>query len=179
MPQTKTQKSAVVDSIVGLLKETPTIYLTDYQGLSVAQSTQLRDLFREQGVQYKVFKNTLLKRAMDEIGGYEGLYEHLNGPTAVAFAVEASTPAKVMKKFTKDANTELPALKAAFVEGSVYHANALDVLAALKSKDEILGDIIGLLLSPMTNVSSALTSSGSNILALVKAIEEKASGAAA
>jgi large subunit ribosomal protein L10 len=111
---------------------------------------------------------------MDEIGGYEDLYEHLNGPTAVAFSVEASAPAKVMKQFGKAANTELPGLKAAFVEGSVYHANALDILAALKSKDEIVGDIIGLLLSPMTNISSALSGAGSNILALVKAIEEKA-----
>ncbi|MCB0720157.1 MAG: 50S ribosomal protein L10 [Bacteroidetes bacterium] len=174
MPLTREQKSSAVDSIVDLLKSTPTIYLTNYQGLNVAQSTELRDLFRAQGVQYKVFKNTLLKRAMEEVGGYEGLFDELNGPTAVAFSVEPATPAKVMKQFSKSANTELPALKAAFVDGAVYHADALDVLAALKSKDEIIGDVIGLLLSPMTNVSSALSSAGSNILALVKAIEEKA-----
>lgn len=174
MPKTKSQKTEAVDTIVGMLKEQPTIYLTNYQGLDVSQSTELRDLFREQGVKYKVFKNTLLKRAMEEIGGYDELFDHLSGPTAVAFTDEASVPAKVMKKFSKAENIELPALKAAFVEGAVYHADALDMLAALKSKDELLGDVIGLLLSPMQNVSSAISSVGSNILALVKAVEEKA-----
>ncbi|NNE33993.1 MAG: 50S ribosomal protein L10, partial [Rhodothermales bacterium] len=101
-------------------------------------------------------------------------YDHLSGPTAVAFTAEAAAPAKVIKKFTSAERIELPELKAAFVEGAVYHADALDVLAALKSKDEIVGDVLGLLLSPMTNISGALTGAGSNLLALVKAIEEKA-----
>jgi large subunit ribosomal protein L10 len=125
------------------------------------------------GVQYKVVKNTLLKRAMDEKGGFEELYDHLNGPTAVAFSEDPAAPARVMKKYVEDTRGELPKLKAAFIDGAVYQADALDILAALKSKEELVGDIVGLLLSPITNIVGGLQSPGSTIVGALKTIAEK------
>lgn len=173
MPLTKSQKAVAIDDLVSLLKDSPVIYLTDFKGLTVSQATELRDDFRQNGVQYRVVKNTLLKRAMDEIGGFDELYDHLAGPTAVALSVEPAAAARVIKKFTKSNNVELPELKAAFVDGAVYGSGSLDVLASLKSKEEIIGDIAGLLLAPITNVVGALTSVGGSLAGAIQTIAEK------
>ncbi len=173
MPLTKDQKAAAVEALTRKLEDTPTIYLTDYAGLTVEQANTLRNAFRDAGVEFKVVKNTLLKRAMDAIGGYDELYEQLNGPTAVAFSEEPSAPARVIKKFLEDARVEKPQLKGAHVEGAVYNADALDVLTKLKSKAEILAEVIGLVLSPMSNVVGALQSQGSNLVGAIQTIAER------
>ena len=173
MPLTKDQKAAAVEALTRKLEDTPTIYLTDYAGLTVEQANTLRNAFREAGVEFKVVKNTLLKRAMDAIGGYDELYEQLNGPTAVAFSEEPSAPARVIKKFLNDARVEKPQLKGAHVEGAVYDADALDTLTKLKSKAEILAEVIGLLLSPMSNVIGALESQGSKLVGAIGTIAER------
>ncbi len=173
MAMTKEQKVAAIDVLAEKLEQTPTIYLTNYSGLTVEQATILRDKFREMGVEYKVVKNTLLKLAMERLGGYDELYDKLAGPTAVAFSEEPSSPARVIKKFLEDMKTELPALKGASVEGAVYDETALDALARLKSKTELLGEIISLLMSPVTNVVGALEAQGSNLVGAIKTISEK------
>ncbi len=170
MALTKEQKAQAVDRISALLDESPIVYLTNYSGLSVAQATELRNRFRQMGVQYRVIKNTLLKRAMEQKGGFEGLFDHLDGPTAVAFAVEPAAPARVIKKYIDDEKVELPRLKAAYVDGAIYQADALDVLAALKSKEELVSDILGLLQAPITNIIGAVQSAGSNLVGAVKTI---------
>lgn len=175
MPMTREQKAAAVDQITELLEATPAIYLTDYKGLTVDQVNDLRKRFRASGIDYKVIKNTLLRLAMERQGGYEELFDHLNGPTAVAFTEEPASPARVIKDYLKDARTEKPELKAAFVDGSVYQADQLDVLAALKSKDELIADIIGLLLSPINNVVGGLQAQGQNLVGAIKTIAEKES----
>lgn len=175
MPLTKTQKSTQVEQITGQLEGAATLYLTDYQGLSVDQVNELRDRFRKSGVDYKVIKNTLLRLAMERIGGYDELYDHLHGPTAVAFSEEPAAPARVIQDFIKDLKVERPELKAAFVDGAVYGSDQLDVLALLKSKEELVADIIGLLLSPMTNVVGALQAQGSNLVGAIKTIADKES----
>ena len=174
MALTKDQKAAQIQEMVALLEKSSTVYLANFSGLSVDESTSLRDQFAEKGVEFKVIKNTLLKRAMEEVGGYDELFDHLNGPTGVALSEEPASPAKVIKKFAKDNSKDLPELKAAYVDGSVYESSALDMLASLKSKDELLGDIVGLLLSPMTNVVGALTSQGSTLVGIVKEIADRA-----
>lgn len=174
MAMNKTQKAATVDQLVEKLEQTPTIYLTNYTGLTVEQATDLRTRFREAGVEYKVIKNTMLRLAMERIGGYDELLDHLNGPTAVAFAIEPSGPGKVIKKYLTEKKTEIPALKGAHIDGDVYHADALEVLASLKSKDELLGEIITLLQSPITNVVGALQAQGSNLVGAIKTIAETA-----
>ena len=173
MPLTKEQKAATVDDITGKLETANTLYLTDYKGLTVEQVNDLRRRFRASGVDYKVIKNTLLRLAMERLGGYDDLYDHLHDPTAVALSEEPAAPARVIKDFFKDANIELPALKVAYIDGALYGSDQLDTLASLKSKDELLGDILGLLLSPMTNVVSALQAQGSNLAAILQTIAEK------
>lgn len=174
MAMTKTQKAATVDQLVEKLEQTPTIYLTNYSGLTVEQATDLRTQFRAAGVEYKVIKNTMLRLAMQRIGGYDELFDHLHGPTAVAFAEEPSAPGRVIKKYLADKKTEIPALKGAHIGGAVYHADALEVLASLKSKDELIGQIITLLQSPIKNVIGALQAQGGNLVGAIKTIAEKA-----
>ncbi|MBT8401634.1 MAG: 50S ribosomal protein L10 [Rhodothermia bacterium] len=156
-----------------MLDSSPIVYLTNFSGLSVAQATDLRNRFRDMGVQYRVVKNTLLKIAMEKKGGFENLYEHLNGPVAVAFSEDPSAPARVIKKFLTDEKSERPELRAAFIEGAIYQADALETLAALKSKDELIADIVGLLMAPMTNIVGALQGAGSNLVGSIRAIAEK------
>ena len=173
MAMTKTQKTEAVEELVVKLEKAPTVYLTNYSGLTVAQANELRGKFRQAGVDFKVVKNTLLRLAMDRIGGYDELLDYLSGPTAIAFTEEPSVPAKIIKKFVKDQKTEHPSLKGARVEGAIYHADALDLLAELKSKDELLGEIIALLTSPISNIVNALQAPGSSIVGAIQVIAER------
>lgn len=179
MPMTKSDKEAVVDEIAQTLESRTVVYLTNYSGLSVAQANDLRNRFREHGVDYRVYKNTLIRLAMERLGGFDDLLDQLHGPTAVAFSEEPAAPAKVIKKFASDESVDRPELKAAYVDGAVYAADALDVLASLKSKDELLGDILGLLMAPMKNVVGALQAPGSNLAGAIQSIAEKEEGAEA
>jgi large subunit ribosomal protein L10 len=173
MPLTKSQKAAEIDELVALIKGAPIVYLTDFAGLSVKQATALRNQFRAQGVQYRVVKNTLLKRAMDQVGGFSELYDHLNGPTAVALSTEPAAAARVIKSFTAAENVERPEFKAAYVDGAIFGTGSLDVLASLKSRQEIVGDIAGLLLAPITSVVGALTGVGATLAGAVRTISER------
>lgn len=173
MALTKDQKVQAIEEISELLDKSPIVYITNYSGLDVGQAGELRSRFREMGVQYKVVKNTLLKLAMDKKGGFEELYDHLSGPTAVAFSDDPAAPARVIKKYVTDTRGELPKLKAAYVDGAIYHADALETLAALKSKEELIGDIVGLLLSPITNIVGGLQAPASALVGALKTIAEK------
>lgn len=173
MPLTREQKAAAVDAISGKLEQTPTLYLTDYKGLSVEQANTLRQQFREAGVEYQVIKNTLLRLAMERIGGFDDLFDHLHGPTAVAFSEEPAAPARVIKKFAATNDKQRPELKVAFVDGAVYDGAQLDMLATLKSKEELVGDILGLLMAPMTNIVGGLQAQGQNLVGALKTIAER------
>ncbi len=174
MPMTRDEKSVAVDEITGLLEGAPTVYITNYSGLTVEQANDLRDRFRQAGVGFRVLKNTLVRRAMESIGGYDELIEHLHGPTAVAFAEEPAAPARVIKNFLGDTNAERPELKAAYIDGAFYGPDALDVLASLKSKDELIGDVVGLLLSPASNIVGAIQSPAQTLAGAIQTIAEKA-----
>ncbi len=173
MALTKKQKATIVDEVSSQLEEASTVYLTNASGLTVEHANALRKKFRESDIQFRVVKNTLLRLAMDRVGGYEELYNLLSGPTAVAFTNEPAAPARVIQKFSKDSGVGLPALKGAFVDGAVYGADSLEALASLKSKDELVADIIGLLMSPMTNVVGALQAQGGNLVGAIKTISER------
>ena len=173
MPMTKNQKAESLEVISASLEKANTIYLTDYAGLTVKQSNDLRRRFRDAGIEYRVLKNTLVRIAMERKGGYDDILPHLNGPTALAFSDEPSRPARVLKDFLKAANLEKPEVKAAYVDGAVYGGGSLDALAKLKSKTEILGDVVGLLLSPMTNVVSALQAQGGAIAGCLQTLAER------
>ncbi|GIV60464.1 50S ribosomal protein L10 [Rhodocaloribacter litoris] len=173
MALTREQKAVAVEALQEKLRATPTIYLTDYAGLTVEQANTLRNRFREAGVEFRVIKNTLLRLAMEKVGGYEELFDHLHGPTAVAFSEEPAAPARVIKRYLEETSLERPALKGAFVDGAVFHEDALEALAALKSKDELIGDILGLLLAPITNVVGGLQAQGGNLVGALKTIAER------
>lgn len=169
---TKAQKKVVFQELVEVLGNSEAVYLTNYERMSVAEISELRKEFRKQGITYKVYKNTIVRKAMESIGGYDEIYPHLEEQTAYAFmSGDNSKPAKVLKDYLKKG--EKPKFKAAIVDGSVYGGDRLDALAAMKSKEEVLGDIIGLLLSPIQNVVGAVQSQGSNIVGAIKTIADK------
>ncbi|PWN06756.1 50S ribosomal protein L10 [Rhodohalobacter mucosus] len=169
---TLSDKKAIVEEITEQLNNSNAVYITKYTGMSVDDMGELRGKFREGNVRFKVYKNTLIKRAMDTIGGYEDLYPHLEDQNGFAFVEEElAAPAKVLKNYIKEKNK--PEFKAALIDGDYYSQDQLDSLAAMKSKNEVIGDIMGLLLSPITNVVSGLQAQGGNIAGAVKTIAEK------
>jgi len=171
----KEEKGQIIESLVAEINSYPHLYITDTSGLNAADTSALRRLCFEKGIKLVVAKNTLLKKAFERsVGNYEELYGVLKTPTAVMFSTEGSTPAKLIKEFRKKKKIERPSLKAAYVEESVYvGAEMLDALVAIKTKNELIGDLVALLQSPAKNVISALQS-GKNILAgLVKTLQDK------
>jgi large subunit ribosomal protein L10 len=166
------EKQAVLDEIADKLKSSSALYITNYSGMSVPEVNELRGAFRKGDIRFKVYKNKLMKLAMEEAGGYDEIIPALVEQNAFAFVEEElSAPAKVLKDFIKDNNK--PQFKAAIVDGDFYGEDKLDVLAAMKSKNEIIGDILGLLMAPLSNVVGALESQGSNLVGAVKTIAEK------
>ncbi|HWB62620.1 MAG TPA: 50S ribosomal protein L10 [Chitinophagales bacterium] len=171
----RNQKNQEIAELKEKFSGTTYFYLTDSSTLTVEKINKFRRLCFNSGIEYRVSKNTFIKKALEQIGGqYEALYPLLNGPTGVMFATDGALPAKVLKEFRKD--SDKPLLKGAYIDTDVFVGdNQLAVLAALKSKKELLGDIIGLLQSPARNVISALQgSSAQKIAGLVKALEDRA-----
>lgn len=172
----KEDKSAIIEQLSATLKEYPNFYLTDIEALNAAKTNSLRKLCFKSDVKLIVVKNTLLKKALEAIDtDFSPLYEKLAGSTAVMFSDVANVPARLIKDFTKDTKGEgKPQLKAAYVQESFYiGAENLEALANLKSKDELIGDIVGLLQSPAQNLVSALASSGQAIQGVLKTLEER------
>ena len=171
----KEEKGQIIDSLVEEINNYPHLYITDTSGLNAKDTSTLRRLCFERGIKLVVAKNTLLKKAFERAdGNYEELYDTLKTPTAVIFSAEGSTPAKLIKEFRKKNKLGRPALKAAYVEESVYvGAEMLDTLVAIKSKNELIADVVALLQSPTKNVLSALQSGKHLLAGLVKTLSEK------
>lgn len=166
------EKQAVLEEITENLKNSSAVYITNYSGMSVAHVNELRGAFRKGDIHFKVYKNKLVKLAMEQVGGYDEIIPSLVEQNAFAFVdEELSAPAKVLKDFIKDNNK--PKFRAAIVDGDFYDENKLDVLASMKSKNEIIGDILGLLMAPISNVVGALNSQGSTIAGAIQTIAEK------
>ena len=166
------EKRAVLDEITENLKKSNAIYVANYSGLSVDEANQLRGAFRKGNVFYKVYKNKLMKLAMEKIGGYDDIIPTLTKQNGFAFVEEElSAPAKVLKDFIKDKNK--PEFRAAIVDGEYFGEDKLDTLAAMKSKNEIIADVLGLLMAPINTVARAFNAQGSNIVGAVKTIAEK------
>ncbi|MGA7306567.1 MAG: 50S ribosomal protein L10 [Rhodothermales bacterium] len=169
----KDQKVAAVDALAKHMEGAVAVYLTDYSGLTVEQSNKLRRQFREAGVDFTVAKNTFVRLAMERLGGFDAVLPHLEGPTAIAVTTDPAAPARIIKDFSGKVDVGKPALKAAIIEGSYFGSDALEMLLALKSRGEIVGDIIGLLLSPMSNTIGALQAPGANLVGAIKTIAER------
>lgn len=169
----KEDKNQLIDSLTDALANNNNFYIADISELDSEKTTKLRRLCHKYAIKVTVVKNTLLRKAMDKSEkNYEELYELLKGPTSIMFAEAGNAPARMIKEFRK--KSEKPILKGAFIEEMTYIGDdQLDFLVALKSKDELVGDIIALLQSPMRNVLGALQSGGNTISGLVKTLGER------
>ena len=147
-------KQPIVDEISGYLNDAAGVVLVNYRGLTVEQDTQLRKQLREAGVVYKVYKNTLVKRA---IAGtqFEGMTEQLDGPNAIAIcATDATAPARILSSFAKTADAL--ELKCGVVEGTYYDAAGINAIASIPSRDELLSKLLGSMQSPITNFARVI-----------------------
>lgn len=172
----KEDKGAIIGQLTETVKEYPNFYLTDIEALNAEKTSKLRRECFKQEIKLVVVKNSLLKKALENVDGdFSPLYEALKGNTAVMFSQVANAPARLIKNFTKDTKGEgKPQLKAAYVQESFYvGAENLEALVNIKSKNELIADVIALLESPAKNVISALQSSGQTIHGLLKTLEER------
>ncbi len=168
------EKNQIIDSLTEELKRYSHFYLADISTLNAADTSDLRRKCFEKDIKLMVVKNTLLRKALEKTGGpFEDLFGVLEQPTSIMFSETANLPAKLIKEFRK--NHDRPVLKAAFVEESIYIGDEnLETLSSLKSKEELVADVIALLQSPLRNVMSAL-GSGNNILTgVLKTLGERA-----
>ncbi len=170
---TREEKSRVIEDLTAQLTENSTIYLADISGLDAGNTTNLRRACFKANVKLAVVKNTLLAKAMESSDkDFGDLADVLKGNTSIMFSETGNAPAKVIKEFRK--KSEKPVLKGAFVEEAVYIGDdQLDNLVNIKSKEEVIGDIIGLLQSPAKNVVSALKSGGGKLAGILKTLSEK------
>jgi len=169
----KEEKSDIINSLAATLKEYSHFYLTDTAQLNAADTSDLRRKCFENQIKLVVVKNTMLKRAMEQAELECGeLFPVLKGSTAVMFTNNGNAPAKLIQEFRR--SHPKPLVKGAFVEESVYVGeNLLEVLVALKSREELIGEIITLLQSPAKNVISALQSGGSKIHGVLETLSNK------
>lgn len=171
---TKEEKNNILEELKGEFAKQTVFYLADTSDLTVADASKLRRLCFKSGVKIRVAKNTLIRKALQANNVVDAdLIATLHGPTSILFSEVANAPAKVIKEFRK--TSEKPVLKAAYIETAVFIGDKqVDNLASLKSKNELIGEIIGLLQSPAKNVISALQSGGGKIAGILKTLENRA-----
>ena len=167
------EKLAIIDSLAEKFREYSHFYLTDTAQLNAEDTSALRRKCFENDIKLIVVKNTLLKRALEQSGvNFEELFPVLKGTTSIMFANAGNTPAKLIKEFRKQ--HDKPVLKAAYVQESIYVGdNMLDALVSIKTKEELIGDIILLLQSPAKNVISALQSGGNKLHGVLETLSKK------
>ncbi|MBL86145.1 MAG: 50S ribosomal protein L10 [Winogradskyella sp.] len=170
---TREEKSVVIEELTAQLADNTNIYLTDISGLDAATTSNLRRACFKSNIKLAVVKNTLLEKAMEASEkDFGDLPTTLKGNTSVMYSETGNAPAKVIKEFRK--KSEKPLLKGAFIEEAIYIGDdLLDTLVEIKSREELLGEIVTLLQSPAKNVISALKSSGGTIAGLVKTLSER------
>jgi large subunit ribosomal protein L10 len=169
----KEEKHDLVLALSEQMKEYGNFYITDTSDLTVAKINNIRRQCFESDITMKVAKNSLIKKAMEAAGGdYTAMYDVLKGSSSILFSKSATAPAKLIKKLRKQ--SDKPVLKAAYIDSAIFVGdNQLDTLIKLKSKEQLIGEIIGLLQSPAKNVVSALQSGGNTLAGLVKTLQER------
>lgn len=174
---TREDKASIIEELSAKFANTPYFYITSAAGMSVAETNELRRLCFERGVEYRVIKNTLIKKALETLETDYTPFNNgvLKGFSGVMFHPESGkVPAKLIKEFKKSTGSDKLSLKGASVDSSIFiGADQLETLVALKSKQELLGEIIGLLQSPAKNVVSALKSGGNKLAGILKTLSEK------
>jgi large subunit ribosomal protein L10 len=173
---TKDQKAVALDELKEKFESHSFFYLTDFTAMTVKQTNVLRRECFEKGITMKVVKNALAVKAMKDASAdknYEQLFNSFKGQTAILFTDQANLPARMLKDLRLK-GIEKPFIKAAYIDSAIFVGDdQIDTLATLKSKEELLGEILGLLQSPAKNVISALLSGGQKIAGILKTLEEK------
>ncbi len=168
----KNEKAEIIAEAKELIDNSTALYLTDYSKINVADISELRNQFRKEGVSYRVFKNTLFKRALVESGQFEKLANHLEGMTGFAFAsTNPVAPAKIIKKYF-DASQKLT-LKACYIETEFYDGSKLAELAALPSKQELIAGILGSLNSPVSGIVGSIAAVMRELVSVVDEVSKK------
>ena len=170
---TKEQKAKEIQDLTDRLSSVKNLYLTDIAGLNAVQTTALRRACFKADIKLSVVKNTLLAKAMEASDkDFGNLQEVLKGNTSLMFSKVGNTPAKLIKTFRK--KSEKPLLKGAYIEEAIYIGDdQIDVLESIKSKEELIGEVITILQSPIKKVISAFQSGGSNISGILKTLSER------
>jgi large subunit ribosomal protein L10 len=172
---TREEKSREIELLTEALEGSDVMYVTDIAGLDAAQTTNLRRLCFKADIKLNVVKNTLLRKAMEKSSkNFEDLYPTLKGSTSIMLSETGNAPAKLIQDFRKKKQTK-PVLKGAYIQEAVFVGDHnLEALSALKSKEELVAEIIALLQSPAKNVISGLKSGGATLAGLLKTLEERA-----
>jgi large subunit ribosomal protein L10 len=174
---TKEQKNEAIEVLKEKFNQYNNFYITNTEALSVEQVNKLRRICFDKRVEMKVAKNTLVRKALEGIDSerFSGVYDSLHGVTALLFSENAKEPAMIISSFRTDNKGEKPVLKAAYIDTAVFVGDdQLEALKTLKSKNDLIGEIIGLLQSPAKNVISSLNAGG-KLASLIKALEDRAS----
>jgi len=169
----KEEKHELVIALTAQMKEFGNFYITDTSDLTVAKVNDIRRKCFESDITMKVAKNSLIQKAMEAAGGdFTEMFDVLKGSSSILFSKSATAPAKLIKQLRK--KSDKPILKAAYIDSSIFIGDSqIDTLIALKSKEQLVGEIIGLLQSPAKNVISALQSGGNILAGVVKTLQER------
>jgi large subunit ribosomal protein L10 len=168
----KSEKEEIVAEVRDKVSRAKGMFFTDFTGITVEQATELRREFRKLGIDYKVVKNTLARKALESVTGYDGVYKSLAGPTGIAFSYDdAVTPAKIIKKF-HDKNERL-SCKVCIIDKQVFDGSKLDELSKLPSRGEIISSIIGSIQAPASGIVGVINAVMRDLVGVIDAIEKK------
>ena len=168
----RSDKEAIVAEVAERAARATAMYFADFTGLTVEEATELRREFRKAGVEYRVVKNTLAKKALEQVTGYDRVFDKLVGPTGIAFSYgDAVAPAKIIKKFS-DKSGKLK-LKAAVLEKQVFDGSRLDELSKLPTRAELMAGVLGIIQAPMSGIVGAIGAVMRDLVNVIDAIEKK------
>jgi large subunit ribosomal protein L10 len=168
----RSEKEAIIAEVAEKAARAVAMYFADFSKITVAEETELRREFRKSGVEYTVVKNTLARKALEQLSGYDRVFDKLVGPTGIAFSFEdASAPAKIIKKFSE--KTGKFQLKAAIVEKQLYDATKLEQLANMPTRKDMIAAILGSLQAPASGIVSAINAVARDLVYVIDAIEKK------
>lgn len=171
---TRQQKETIVAGLIESLRETAGLYLIDFTGLKVSETIALRRAFKSKGVKFKVAKNTLIKRAADEVGGFDIPDTYLKGQSGLAFGFDdPSIPAKVLKEYLEKNKAEKPTLKVAIIDKQVFDGKRLKELASLPSREDMIAAIIGSIHAPVSGIVGSINAVLRDVAYLVEEVAKK------